>query len=328
MSLNLQRRLVLQMLASSAAAGLGIGHAANTATTRVLFGFAPGSSMEALYGPLAAELSSRYKPTLPPALTHVPGQSSARALRALLDSPNDGSCVLVMPTSIATLLPQVHTIPDPRTALQAVASIAEFTFVLCVSADMAPEVKDVASYVRWVKERPGRDNYGLPCLGSAPHLLGLQLSQATGTNLRANAYPGTGPMLRELQQGGLPAALVASGSAVPAIRAGTLRALAVCSESRWPGLDQVPTLIEQGVDCAPQTESYAMFLSAQAPTAKAIELAQAVHDSMRTPTVVAQLQSRALVPGQLATTGLAQHLAQESVRWRELIARVGFNAAS
>lgn len=330
MSFKLQRRQLLQMLAASATTGLATANAnTNTAKPRVLYGFAPGTSMDSVYDVLAAELSSRYRPTLPPKLTHLPGQSSARALRELIDAPADGSCALVLPTSLATLLPQVRKLPtDPRTSLQAVASIAEFTFVLCVGKQMPSEVKDAASYVKWVKENPSRNNYGLPGLGSAPHLLGLQLGQATGLNLRADAYPGTAPMLRDLQEGDLPAALVVSGSAVPLLRTGAIRALAVTSKARWPGLNTVPTLIEQGLDCAPLTEAYAMFLQASAPAVKATELAQAIQESLRAPQVTAQLQSLALAPGDLVTSALTQHLAEESDRWRDLIARIGFKATS
>ncbi|GCL62419.1 tripartite tricarboxylate transporter substrate-binding protein [Pseudaquabacterium pictum] len=328
MSFTMRRRQLLQTLAASAATGLGSARA-DTPESRVLYGFAPGTSMDDIYDVLAVELRGRYRPTLPSRLTHLPGQSGSRALRELMDAPADGSVAMVVPTSLATLLPQVRKLPaDPRTSLQAVASIAEFTFVLCVGKHMPPEVQDAASYVKWVKDNPGRNNYGLPGLGSAPHLLGLQLGQATGLNLRADAYPGTAPLLRELQEGGLPAALVVSAAAVPLLRSGAIRALAVTSKARWPGLDTVPTLLEQGIACTPLTEAFAMFLPAKAPAAKADELAAAIQASLRAPQMAAQLLSLALAPGDLATGALTQHLADERDRWRDLIARVGFKTTS
>ncbi|MCK8784002.1 tripartite tricarboxylate transporter substrate binding protein [Roseomonas sp. NAR14] len=130
----------------------------------------------------------------------------------------------------------------------------------------------VAEFVALAKSRPGGLSFGSAGIGSAMHIAGEMFKLATGTSLVHVPYRGGGPAVADLVAGSLPAAFANASSALPFIRQGAIRALAVTSPARVPYLPEVPTLAESGLPGFASEEWFACIGPAQMPAEIAARL--------------------------------------------------------
>lgn len=128
--------------------------------------------------------------------------------------------------------------------------LGDDVYVLLTLPD-EPQRYPVAGRVAWIdlleaaRARPGQLNYGSGGVGSSQHLAGASFKQLTGVDVTHIPYKGTAPAMTDLMAGRVD--FVLTTGAIPFIRSGKLRALAVASRQRLPALPEVPTFEEAGV---------------------------------------------------------------------------------
>ena len=292
---------------------------------RILYGFAPGPGGSVVLEELMGHMQEFIDQPLPSQLTIVQGQGGVKAVEALLKAPADGSQVLLSPNSTLTLIPQLRKLPfDANTAITPVASVTVFTFALCVGPAVPKTVNTVQDYASWLRSKPEGARYGVPALGSSPHFVGMQLARALGIPMRAEGYPGTIPLRNEVLSGALPAGFILVNAAAGPVKSGELRALGVASAARWPGLEQVPTFLEQDLKMRPVEESFGLYMSAQAPAEKVDLLNQAVRKMLAKPAVQTLLANFSFRPGAGSASSFRGQLVAEQDMWKELIAQERF----
>ena len=108
-------------------------------------------------------------------------------------------------------------------------------------------VKSVSEFVALAKENPKKINYGSSGNGSVSHLLGAMFSSATATELIHVPYRGSVPAKTDLLAGRVQAMFADVDVVQQNIKNGQLRALALATESRLPGYEDIPTFAEAGV---------------------------------------------------------------------------------
>ena len=94
------------------------------------------------------------------------------------------------------------------------------------------------------KKRPDAITYGSAGIGTPSHIAGELLNQAANIKLAHAPYRGSGPSLTDLAGGQIPVVLSSLVAAMPLIKAGKIRPLAVTSIKRWPGAESIPTVAE------------------------------------------------------------------------------------
>lgn len=102
--------------------------------------------------------------------------------------------------------------------------------------------------VRFTKVNPDKVSYGSSGIGSSTHLSAAALSEAAGIKPTHVAYRGIAPAINDLLAGHVDFLIAGTSSALPLIRAGNAKPLAILSKKRSPLLPAVPTAIEQGVN--------------------------------------------------------------------------------
>src|SRR5580704_4813827 len=107
----------------------------------------------------------------------------------------------------------------------------------------ATTVKDL---VALIKRNPNKYSFASPGFGTPSHLLGEQFRVTLGLDLVHVPYGGSGPAVLAAVAGDTPIAFAALSAAVPLVKDGKLRALAVMSESRSPALPELPTIGQAG----------------------------------------------------------------------------------
>lgn len=307
-----RRRALLSSAAALSLPWLGAGRAAAqtpVALPRTVFGFTLGSTAATLYAEMAKVLQQQNPAVaarLAPVLTQHSGASGSRAIELVSKSPADGRTLLLAPSSTLTLLPTVRRLKTkPLSELVAITPLAEFTLAFCVGKSVPATVTNMASYLAWVKENPGKENYGVPAIGSSTHLLGEQIAHTSQVRLRASGYTGTAPLTEDIVGGNIAAGLLVLGNALPLMASGAVRILGVASAERWVGLPQIPTLKEQKVISFPYTENFGLYAPLGTPADWVAEVAKAVSGVMQSapmqgPLAAAGFKAMPLQPGPFA----------------------------
>ncbi|EHP44153.1 extra-cytoplasmic solute receptor [Cupriavidus basilensis OR16] len=194
-------------------------------------------------------------------------------------SEPDGYTLLLDASSFAINPALYKRLPyDPIGSFAPVSLIALFPNVLVVNPSFAAtSVRDVVSLAR---KEPGRVAYASGGNGTAQHLAGAMFAQSMGVDLLHVPYKGGGPALADVIAGQVPVFFANTASALPHIRAGKLRALAVTGDKRVAVLPGTPTMAEEGVTRYEVYEWNSVFVPAGTPAQIVQRLSDAIRKAM------------------------------------------------
>lgn len=180
------------------------------------------------------------------------------------------------------------------TDLAPVTMLALVPNVLVVTASVpATSAKD---FVALTKASPGKYNYGSAGPGSAHHLIGEMFKLETGASLVHIPYKGSGPAVADLLGGHVSAMFDTVTSALPHIKAGKTRALAVTTAKRSSALPDVPTLAEAGVSGIDVGTWFGLMAPAATPAPILAKLNTQVIAILSDPAVRKQLLDQGIEP--------------------------------
>ncbi|MEK8049636.1 tripartite tricarboxylate transporter substrate-binding protein [Ideonella sp. DXS22W] len=248
----------------------------------LLYGFPSGGPATALLDSFVPAMKGRYQPELAAAVRYLPGNASRVAIEALRKAPPDGRQMLMAPSSVLTLLPQLAGGSSDAVLrdLAPVAPLASFTFCLAVGPRVPASVRSLADFQAWLRDNPQQAVLGVPGLNTGAHLLGTAFARRLGTGLQFTAFQGTRPLLADLEAGTIPAGMVIVGAAPEAFAAGRLRGLLVTSEARWPSVPDWPTGRELGLIDTPLVESFGLYVHRDTAPSRIEALAEAVRGAL------------------------------------------------
>jgi tripartite-type tricarboxylate transporter receptor subunit TctC len=194
---------------------------------------------------IAAELEKRLGQRI--ILEAVPQNSGMRATEMISTAAPDGYSLLVGTSSqlvfnMATFDPMPV---DLNKTLRGVAMMNAVPLILCVKAD-AP-AKSMAEYVAYLKANPKKIQYGSGPLGTTTHVAGLLWARAAGVELEHVPYNAGSDAMKDVIAGRLGHVFDVAVTAIPQIKAGAVRGLAITSASRSAAAPDIPTAAEQGL---------------------------------------------------------------------------------
>ena len=183
----------------------------------------------------------------PVVVENRPGASGSIAYQQVIKTPGDGTTfvMLATPTMLAPHLyksASYHPVND----LLPVGMVYDLPIVLVVNAASLPKVTDLAGLVAEAKSRGGKLDYTSAGPGSFGHLSMEMLKQQGGFDAQHIAYKGSAPAMNDLLGGQVPVMFSDLVAALPHIKSGKLRALAVGSPKRVDIVPDVKTVAEQG----------------------------------------------------------------------------------
>lgn len=156
--------------------------------------------------------------------------------------------------------------------------------------------KTLAEFVELARSKPGQFNFGNPGTGSSIDLTAQKLFQAAGIKLTNIGYKGQPPALIDLMTNLMHFEIVSLALALPHIKQGTVKPLAVFTEKRVPDLPDVPTIAEAGYAGAAYIPWYGIYVPAATPDALVVKIHDAIDKALQNPDVQRQL-SVADIPG-------------------------------
>ena len=156
--------------------------------------------------------------------------------------------------------------------------------------------KTLGEFIELARSKPGQLNFGNPGTGSSIDLSAQKLFQVAGIKLTNVGYKGQPPALIDLMTNLMHFEIVSLALALPHIKQGTIKPLAVFTEKRVPDLPDVPTIAEAGYAEASYVSWYGIYVPSATPDALAEKINQRINKALQNPDVVRQL-SVADIPG-------------------------------
>jgi tripartite-type tricarboxylate transporter receptor subunit TctC len=211
---------------------------------------------------------------------------------------------------------------DPVRDFDAVFRFPDTPLVLMVRS--AHPIKDIAGLIDFSKKNPEKLFISNAGMGSTSHLIAALVANSAGIKVTMVPYKGAGPALVDVIGGQIDGIFDQTNTALPQIRDGKVRALAVTSKSRLPQLKNVPTLNETVLPGFEASTWYGIYAPKGTPKAVLDKLQSAYLKVMKDTTFTGKMAEQAiqmLPPEQYTGAALAAHTSQEVTRWRAVAAK-------
>ena len=295
---------------------------------RLVVPFAAGGTTDILARALAPELQKALGQ--PVVVDNKPGAGGNSGAADVAKSAPDGYTLLmgtVGTQSInAALYPKMPY--DPVKDFAPITLMAGVPNVLVVNPALAQKynINSVADFIRAAKANPGKFNMASSGNGSSVHLSGELFKSMSGTYMVHFPYRGSGPALIDLIGGSTDLMFDNLPSALPQIKAGKLKALAVTSAKRSEALPELPTIAEAGGAALKSYEAsswFGLLAPAGTPPEVVARLQQETAKALSSPALKERLLSQGAIPGGMSSADFAAFIAAETKKWAGVVKASG-----
>lgn len=236
---------VIPVMVSAGLSGLAGAQEYPVKTVRIIVPSVPGGVVDFSSRLLAPKLSELWKQ--PVVVENRPGGNGIIGMDSASKAAPDGYNLMMGIGSDFSITPHFYEkFPlDPLTAFAPILLVSDNP--LLIAANAAAPFNNVKEMIAYAKGKPGGLSFASPGAGSHNHLIGERLALDTGIKLVHVPYKGGGPAGAAIVGGEVPMGILAAPSAVPHIKSGRMKAIAVTQARRIPIGPDWPTLAESGV---------------------------------------------------------------------------------
>lgn len=213
--------------------------------------------------------------------------------------------------------PATRKLPyDPIKDFTPIGMIGSTPNVLVVNANLP--VKDVKAFIAYVKKNPGKVSYGSAGSGSLTHLTAELFKAQTDLFMVHIPYRGIAPATNDVIAGQTQAMFPGLAAALPHIRSGRIRALAVTGTQRHPALKDVPTMEEAGLKGFDAQQWYGVVGPAGMPAAVVKQINDAMAVVLAQPDFRDKLSAEAVELMPMSPAQFGDYMKKDLARWTEL----------
>lgn len=287
--------------------------------------FPPGGSTDLIARQLSGKMGEKLGGGATVIVENKAGATGTIGATFVARAPADGHTFLVASLGPFVIAPHLIKVQyDALKDLDPVTVVVQAPNVLVVPAASAH--KSLADVIAFQKANPGKMTFASSGNGSSDHLTAELFWQQTGTSGVHVPYKGGGPVMSDLLGNQVDSSFMNINTAMPQIKVGKLRALAITSAKRSPLLPEVPTLEESGVKDA----NVQSWQAVAAPKGLPADVKKRVHEA-----VVTSINDPAIKPKLLelgfevvlnTPEQFAAFQASEFSRWQKLITSRGIKA--
>jgi tripartite-type tricarboxylate transporter receptor subunit TctC len=312
-------KTILTLLCAFLALAAALPAAAQTYPTqpiRLIAPFPPGGSVDItarfIAAPLGAQLGQRI------VIENRSGASGNIGMEAAARAPADGYTVVLNTIPLVTNQSLFERLTwDPIRDFAPIGMVATSPHVLVVHPKVP--AKNVAELLQLARANPGKLSYASAGVGTTFHLCGEMFKDSTGTFILHVPYRGGGPAVLDTLAGQVDMSFPTLAAALPHVKAGTLRALAVTDSKRSPLLPDVPTLEEAGVKDAQFTQWLVLLAPAGTSPAVVNRLNAALKGAIATQEVRDKFDANAFEAFVTTPEEAGRFIAGEQTRFAKLI---------
>jgi tripartite-type tricarboxylate transporter receptor subunit TctC len=251
-------------------------------------------------------------------IENEPGGSGNTGIGNAARATADGYTMLVVGSNFIVNPSLFAKVPyDPLKDFAPVTLMAVSPNILVVNPGIP--AKDVKGLIDLIKANPGKYNYASSGIGTTPHLSGEMFKLSQGLDLVHVPFKGSSPAVQSALAGHTPIAFAAMTAAVPFVKDGTLRALAVTTLQRSPALPDVPTLAEVGLTGQEADTTLGILLPAGTPPAVVNFLYSEIKKAVAQPDVLENLAALGFDPVVDTPDEFAARLRVDIAKWAKVI---------
>jgi tripartite-type tricarboxylate transporter receptor subunit TctC len=315
------RRLILATLAL--AAGLATSGAVQAQAwpskpIRIVVPYPPGGSSDIIARAISQPLSEALKQTV--IVENKPGANGNTGTDFVAKS-NDGHTLLLCDTGALAITASVYSkLPfDPSKDLRGVTMLAYSPHLLVVHPSVpANNLKELVALSQ--KESL---NFAVTAIGSAPHLAGVAVEQATKAKWTYIPYKGGSQAIGDTVAGQTQVLMNGMLATLPMVQSGKLKVLGVSKATRVPLLASVPTIAEQGVKGFESGTWQGLLVPAATPPAVVARLNAELIRIIRSPEVRERLVSQGAEVATMTPEAFTSFFERERKHWATVVAQGG-----
>jgi len=316
-----RRRTIFRLVSALALGACALSAAAQAdypnKPVKVLTGFPAGQATDVLGRAVAAKLNEALGQQF--FVDNKPGAAGIIATQAAMTAPADGYTLLLTSSGPLAVNPGLYTkLPyDPVKDFVPVAGLALVPLVLVTNPSFAPtSVKDL---VALAKAKPGSINYASGGNGVTNHLVMEMFRTAAGINITHVPYKGGPPALTDLMGGQVNVMFETTVGALPFVKQGRLRALAVSSAKRSSAAPDIPTLDELGFAGFNGVPWVAIVSPANTPAPIVAKLNAEINKILATKEVRDYFISQGAEPMPMSSAELGAFIKTEIAKWTRVV---------
>jgi len=258
----------------------------------------------------------------PVPVDNKPGAGGTIGSAFVAKSEADGYTIQMATSSTHSIGPALQKLPyNAEKDFAPVCLVANAANVLVVSP--ALNVASVKELIALAKAKPGQLNFGSSGTGTIVHLSGELFNKMAGTQMQHVPYKGTALVATDIKSGQIAMMIDNIVSAMPLIKSGVERPLAVTSAKRSAVLPELPTVAEAGLPGYESSTYFGIFAPAGTPPAIVARLNAELVKIVRQPDVKAKLIELGADPVGSTPERLAQAVRADHAKWAKVIQEAG-----
>jgi tripartite-type tricarboxylate transporter receptor subunit TctC len=318
--MKLPRRQFLSLAASAvgvpAMSHNGWPQSYPTRPVRMIVPFAPGGPSDVLARLLAQKLSQTLGQQF--YVENQPGAGGNLGMAAGARATPDGYTITVIGTSFVVNPSLYSKIPyDPVKDFAPVTLAAISPNVLVVHPSIP--AKSVRDLIKFLKANPGKYSYAHAGKGTTPQLSGEMFRRSQNLYIVPVSFGGSAPAIQSTLGGHTPIAFTVLTPAVPQIKEGLLRALAVTTPKRSAALPDVPTLAEAGLSDQEADTFLGILVPARTPKEIITLLHSEIVSAMKQPDAAEKLAALGFAAVASSPDEFAVRIASDILKWATVI---------
>src|SRR5882672_10846976 len=292
------------------------GQAYPTKPIRIVLPFGPGGVADITTRTIAPKMSDGLGQQV--LVENMPGAGGIRASETVAHAAPDGYTLLLLTNGNAVSQALFKSLPyDPVNDFAMISTVGFFSLVIVTGANS--KYKTLKEVIAEAKQNPGKLNIGTITPGGTQHLAGELFRSTAGIDALVVPHKTTGEVVVGVRNGSLDIGVDFIAPLIAGIKAGDLRALAVSAGKRFPGLPDVPTVIQAGVPGYDVASWNALAAPAKTPQPIIERLQRELEKAISAPEVQKRfaelgVEGRTCTPAQLRDFFVA-----ESKRWSQVV---------
>jgi tripartite-type tricarboxylate transporter receptor subunit TctC len=289
---------------------------------RIIVPFAPGGGSDFIARFMAQRLTETLGSQV--IVENKPGAGGVLGIEYGVKSPADGYTLTLIASSY-TVNPSIYKLNfDPVTDITPIIQMSQGPLLVVVSPGVP--VKTIKELIALARSKPGEVTFASSGQGSVIHLATELFDTMAKIKMNHIPYKGTGPALTDTLAGQTNVFFSSTANAMPHVKAGKLRAVAVTTAKRIPALPDVPTVAESGVPGYDVVLWHGLIGPKGLPRAVVDRINSEVTKSLKLKETAEQLQNDGVAPAGGTPEQFAAQIKKEIGVWKKVAADAGVKA--
>lgn len=324
--LNRRASAAFMVLTVAGLSGMHIAHAESypAKPIQLVVPFPPGGAVDIVGRLISKKLGDRLGQ--PVVIENRAGAGTIVGAAFVASAAPDGYTLLISSGSTFTVNPALKTkLPyDPVKSYEPIGMVARVPLILLANRDVS--ANNIKQLIAAVKAAPDKYTYGSFGSGTTGHFAGELMWSAIGIKLLHVPYRGSAPAMTDLMGGQIPFTVDTVAAALPQLKSGKIKAIAVTGASRAPQLPEVPTVAEAGFAGFAADSWLAVVAPHGLPADIKAKLEKALAETMADDEISTRLVASGLVKAYEPAAAVAAQIESELPRMRAIAQRANIKA--